>query len=76
MESTPTGASNTGAGIAAPSRVVRKSRDATSRSIRGTMRQRWNASPFAAHRRFGPGGASHVIEGAGTELLTPVAPAR
>ena len=44
---TPTGASRTGAGIAAPSTVVDWSRWLTSRSIRGTMRHRSKAARLA-----------------------------
>ena len=44
---TPTGASITGAGISVPRTVVRRSRRDTSRSMRGTIRQRRNASRFA-----------------------------
>ncbi len=44
---TPIGASISGAGIGVPSTVVERSRSATSRSIRGTMRRRSNASRLA-----------------------------
>ena len=43
----PTGASIIGAGISASSTVVERSRSATSRSIRGEIRQRLNASRLA-----------------------------
>ncbi len=45
---TPIGASSSGAGISVPSTVVERSRSATSRSIRGTIRRRRNASRLAA----------------------------
>ena len=44
---TPTGASPTGAGAGVPSTVVDRSRAETSRSIRGTIRHRRNASTLA-----------------------------
>ena len=44
---TPIGASSNGAGIAVPSTVVERSRSATSRSIRGTVRQRRKAAALA-----------------------------
>jgi hypothetical protein len=47
IDCTPTGASISGAGIAVPSTVVLRSRAETSRSIRGTIRRRSNASRFA-----------------------------
>ena len=43
----PIGASITGAGIAVPSTVAERSRSATSRIIRGTIRRRRNASRLA-----------------------------
>ena len=45
---TPIGASISGAGIAVPSTVVERSRAATSRSIRGTIRWRRKASRLAS----------------------------
>ena len=49
MDSTPTGASRTGAGIGVPSTVVLWSRLAgVPRSIRGTSRQRSNACRLAS----------------------------
>ncbi len=45
---TPIGASSSGAGIAVPSRAVERSREATSRSIRGTIRRRRKASRLAS----------------------------
>jgi hypothetical protein len=47
IDCTPTGATMTGAGIAVPSTVVPRSRTVASRSMRGTMRQRSNASRLA-----------------------------
>ncbi len=47
IDCTPTGASITGAGIAVPSTDTPRSRVSTSRSIRGTISQRSNASRFA-----------------------------
>ena len=44
---TPIGASISGAGMLVPSTVVERSRAATSRSIRGTIRRRPNASALA-----------------------------
>jgi len=44
---TPIGASISGAGIAVPSTVVERSRLATSRSIRGTIRRSRKASELA-----------------------------
>ncbi len=44
---TPIGASSSGAGIAVPSSSTERSRSATSRSIRGTIRRRSKASRLA-----------------------------
>ncbi len=47
IDCNPIGASATGAGIRVLSTVTARSRAETSRSIRGTIRQRRNASRFA-----------------------------
>jgi hypothetical protein len=44
---TPIGAMSTGAGMAVPSTVHERSRSTSPRIMRGTMRQRSNASRFA-----------------------------
>ena len=54
IDCTPTGASISGAGIAVPSTVVAGRAAETSRSIRGTIRQRSNASRFACIVRSAP----------------------
>ena len=58
---TPIGASRTGAGISVPSTVAPRSRSVTSRSIRGTIRQRRNASRFASHRVLAAGAGADVV---------------
>ena len=47
IESAPIGAVRTGADRAVPSSSVARSRSTTSRSIRGSIRQRSNAATFA-----------------------------
>ena len=47
IDSTPTGASTTGAGIGVPSTVTDVSSEETSRSMRGTSLQASNAARFA-----------------------------
>ncbi len=54
IDCTPTGASSSGAGIVVPSTVADRSRTETSRSMRGTIFQRSNASAFAAIVRSAP----------------------
>ena len=44
IDCTPIGASSSGAGISVPATITERSRSETSRSIRGTIRQRRNAS--------------------------------
>ena len=60
---TPIGASISGAGIAVPSTVVERSRSETSRSIRGTIRQRRKASRLAPHRVLAAGAGEDVVGG-------------
>lgn len=54
IDSTPIGASASGAGSLRPSTVTDRSRPRTSRSIRGTMRQRSSASRLARSVRPPP----------------------
>ena len=58
-----------GAGIGGAQHVVERSRSETSRSIRGTIRRRRNASRFAAHRVLGAGAAEEVAARLGRERL-------
>ena len=51
---TPTGASITGAAIAVPRMLVLRSREATSRTIRGTISKRSKAARFARSVRSAP----------------------
>ena len=66
---TPIGASSSGAGIAVPSSVVERSRAATSRSIRGTIRRRRKASRLAPIVSSVPAPAPDVVGGSRVHRL-------